>query len=360
VSAAGFEPTLASLEAPREILQLEGAVYGDNAEVADARFVEWLYARNPAGPGMVWYAPTGKTDAPSAGQVAVVPLRVELCGETGVAGLVLNVATHPHWRGRGVCAGLLAHAVAENARRGLCFTFALPNPNSTPVFLRRAGFADAGSVPLLLVPLDARALVATLHGLPRLGAGLGAGLLAALSAARRWRPPALPVEEVPADWDGIDALWARLRPARAVAVVRDRVFVAWRFGACPTRRYRLYAAWRGRDIAGLVVTRVAPILGMPAGLVVDLALAPGSGAAEVGAALVARAFAEFKASGAALAASLMLPHSPEYRALRAAGFVRCPRILEPQPFRVVLRPHARGIPPQLGGWFLAMADYDVV
>ena len=360
MTVAGFEPTLVSLASPGVILGLERVVYGD-AEVADPRFVEWLYAQNPAGAGMVWYAATNDTEAPSAGQVAVVPLRVEVHGQPGVAGLVLNVATHPRWRGRGVFAALLTHAAAENERRGLRYSFALPNPSSTPAFLRHAGFADAGSVPLLLAPLDAGALAATRRGLARVGVGIGARLLAAFGAARRARPSALPVDEVPADWEGFDALWTRLRAMRSVAVVRDRTFAAWRFGACPTRRYRLYVARSGGDVAGFVVTRLAPVLGMPAGLVVDLALVPGPAADEAGAALLARAFDEFAAGRAALAASLMLPHVAEYRALRAAGFFPCPRLLEPQPFRVVLRPHRPGMSSSgLAGWFLSMADYDVI
>jgi hypothetical protein len=143
-------------------------------------------------------------------------------------------------------------------------------------------------------------------------------------------------------------------------VVRDRKFAAWRFGACPTRRYRLHVVRSAGDVAGVVVTRLAPVLGIPAGLVVDLALVPGPGAEAAGAALLAHACAELAAGGAALAASLMLPSAAEYRALRAAGFVACPRALEPQPFRVVVRPHAPGLPPGLASWFLTMADYDVV
>lgn len=359
MSAAGFTPTLVPLAAPDAILGLERTVYGD-AEVADARFVQWLYGRNPAGEGLVWHAATGDADAPSAGQVAVVPLRVEVGGRAGLAGLVLNVATHPRWRGRGVFVGLLTSAVAENARRGFWYTFALPNPSSTPGFLRHAGFADAGRVPLLLAPLDPAALAATRSGLTRLGVGIGAHLLAALGRRRRPSAAALAVDEVSADWDGFDALWARVRATRAVAVVRDRAFAAWRFGACPTRHYRLYAAQSGGDVAGMIVTRLAPVLGVSAGHVVDLTLAPGATAEAAGAALLARAFEEFAAGGAALAASLMLPPAAEYRALRAAGFVPCPRVLEPQPFRVVLRPHAPGLPPGLRGWFLAMADYDVI
>jgi GNAT superfamily N-acetyltransferase len=358
VSGRGFEPALASPASPGVILGLERAVYGDT-EVADARFIAWLYARNPVGEGLVWYAATGDADAPSAGQVAVVPLRVEVRGAAATAGLVLNVVTHPRWRGRGVFAALLAHAVADNARRGFRYTFALPNPSSTPGFLRRAGFADAGRVPLLLAPLDPVRVAATRRGLVGLGAGVGARVLAAFGAAHRARAARLPVEEVPADWDGFDALWPRLRAARGVAVIRDRAFAAWRFGACPTRRYRVHVVRSGGDAAGVIVTRLAPVLGIPAGLVVDLALVPGPTAEAAGAALLAHACDELAAGGAALAASLMLPSSAEYRTLRAAGFVPCPRVLEPQPFRVVLRAHG-AMPPTLEGWFLTMADYDVV
>jgi len=363
VSTAAFEPALVPLASPEVILGLERAVYGD-AEVADARFVDWLYRRNPAGEGMVWYAATAERDTPSAGQVAVVPLRVEVCGRRGVAGLVLNVATHPRWRQRGVFAALLERAVAENVRRGLLYTFALPNPSSTPAFLRHAGFADAGRVPLLLAPLDPSVLAATRRGAARLVVGLGGRVLTALGSARRASAGALPVEEVAADWAGFEALWPRLGTTRPVAVIRDRAFSAWRFGACPTRRYRLHVVRSRGEVAGVVVTRLAPVLGLPAGLVVDLALTPGADAEAAGAALLGHACAQLAADGAALAAALMLPHAPEYRALRRAGFLRCPRVLEPQPFRVVVRTHpagaAAGMPPGLGHWFLDMADYDAV
>ncbi len=249
-------------------------------------------------------------------------------------------------------------------QRGLLYTFALPNPSSTPGFLRHAGFADAGRVPLPLAPLDASALAATRRGPARLAVGLGARALAALGSARRAGGGAVPIEEVAADWEGFDALWPRLRAARPVAVVRDRAFTAWRFGMCPTRRYRLYVARSGGEVAGVVVTRRAPVLGLPAGLVVDLALVPGAGADAAGRALLRHTCAALAADGATLVAALMLPHAVEYRALRRAGFLVCPRVLEPQPFRVVLRTHpagaAAGMPQGLGEWFLDMADYDVV
>jgi GNAT superfamily N-acetyltransferase len=359
VSAAAFEPTLVPPASPGVIVALERAVYGD-AEVADAAFVEWLYARNPAGEGIVWYAPTGDAATPSAGHVATVPLRVEVRGRPGVAALIVNVVTHPRWRGRGVLARLAAHAIAENARRGFCHSFGFANPKSTPGFLHHAGFHHAGRVPLLLSPLDPKAVAVARTGPARLALRLVARALAAVGAARREHAQSLPVEEVPADWEGFDALWARLRGRRPLGFVRDRAFTSWRFGSCPTRRYRLFAVQSGGDVAGMVVTRLAPVLGLSAGHVVDLALAPGPDAPAAGAALLARARDEFAAGGVALAASLMLPHTAEYRALRAAGFFPCPRLLEPQPFHIIMRAHVPEVPPTLSGWFVTMADYDVI
>jgi hypothetical protein len=279
---------------------------------------------------------------------------------------VLNVVTHPAFRRRGVFAALAAHAVAECERQGMLFSFALPNPRSTPGFLHRLGFGDAGRVPLLVAPLDARALAAGQSGLRRLVRAIGGRLGAAVVAARRGRTDGAPLatEEVGADWPGFEALWARRRGAREVMVVHDGAFVRWRFGACPTRRYRLWIARAGGDVAGAVVTRVAPVLGVPAGLVVDLMLAPGATADAAGAALLARARAEFAAAGAGLAAALAVPHTLEHRALRRDGFLRCPRALEPQPFRVVVRPQAAGdvarVAGTLDGWSLEMGDYDVI
>jgi len=229
-------------------------------------------------------------------------------------------------------------------------------------FLGPLRFADIGRIPLLIAPLDPRGLEppgtsAAWRVLLRAGARAGS----ALSALRRRRlAPGARVVEAAADADVWDPLWERLRGKYAVMIVRDRAYVRWRFGACPTRRYRLYLAYdEGGAPAGFAATRVGTILGMRAGLVDDLLVARGRGP-EVGPSLLHAVLAEFEDAAVALAAALVPRGSEEYALLARAGFLRCPRALEPQPFSVILRSHGPRVPATVDDWFLTMGDYDAV
>jgi GNAT superfamily N-acetyltransferase len=363
VSGQAWEPTPLPLEHAELVLGLERLVYGES-DVAERPFYEWLYRANPAGEGIIWYAATGSPEAPSAGHYAVVPMRVAVHGETVRGSLSLNTLTHPRYRRQGVFAELAERVFAECDRRGIAFTYGFPNPASFPGFVGRLRFAGIGRVPLLLAPLRPRDITPPGAGSAwRLILRAGAHLASALSALARRRaaPAPVPVTETSPQLAIWDRLWERLRGKYPVMVVRDRAYVAWRFGACPTRRYRLYLAERDGEPLGFAATRVGTVLGLRAGLVVDLVTAPGARGHAAGRSLVRAAVAEFAASEVPLAASLALRHTAEYACLRSAGFFRCPRALEPQPFPVILRRHgAAPVPATIGEWLLTMGDYDAV
>jgi hypothetical protein len=361
VSERGWEPAPLPPGRADLVLGLERLHYGAS-DVAEPAFHDWLYHANPSGEGIIWYGRTDDAAAPSAGHYIVVPMRTAVRGAVVTASLSLNTLTHPRYRRQGVFVALAEQVFAECVRRGIAFTYGFPNPSSLPGFVGRLRFADIGRLPLLLLPLDARGVVVPAAG--PVGWLLRAGVrgAAAFSAlARRRLDARVPVDETAAEDPVWDRLWERLRAKYPVMVVRDRAYVAWRFGACPTRRYRLYLA-RGDDHGplGLAVTRLGTILGMRAGLLVDFVLAPAAGPA-AGSALVRAALAELAASGVALVASLVPRHTEEYTCLRRAGFLPCPPALEPQPFPVILRRHGGpDVPATVGAWLLTMGDYDAV
>ena len=351
---SGWQPTPLALDDAEIVLALERVAYPES-DVATRPYYDWLYRANPAGEGLIWYAATGDAEVPSAGHYAVVPLRVAVAGEPVMASLSLNTLTHPRYRRQGVFTTLAERVYAACRARGIAFTYGFPNPSSHPGFAGPLGFTTIGRLPLLVAPLGGpgggRPLVAL--------AARAARPLSAL--VRAWyRGPRAAVREERADSDVWDALWTAVRGKYPVRGVRAARHVAWRYGRCPTRRYRLYAARDARGVRGFVATRVDRILGMRAGLVVDLVVRPGDGAALAG--LLEAALAEFATAQAALAVALASPHTEEHVGLRHAGFFPCPRALEPQPFPVILRRHAEAppVPDRLTAWLLAMGDYDAV
>ena len=356
-------PARLPLERARIVLDVERMVYGDG-EVSERGFYDWLYRANPAGEAVIWYAATGDPGSESAGHYAVVPVRVALHGAAVAGSVSVNTVTHPDFRRQGIFVALAERVFADCARRGIAFTYGFPNPSSLPGFVGRLGFADIGRVPLLLAPLDARGIALPGSGavrrlLVRAGAAVATPVSALLRRRARGRAR---VTETPADAADWDRTWETLRGKYPVMVVRDRQYVAWRFGGCPTRRYRLYVAHGDAGPTGFVATRVGSVLGMRAGLVVDLVVARGEAGRDAGLALLAAAMQEFAGARVALAASLMPAIGEEYACLRRAGFFPCPRLLEPQPFPVILRHHGSSatVPARLGDWLLTMGDYDAV
>jgi GNAT superfamily N-acetyltransferase len=363
MTAARWQPAPLALERAGVVLDLERLVYGVS-DVAARPFFDWLYRENPAGEAVIWYAATGGRAPESAGHYIVTPVRVAVHGSTVTASVSVNTVTHPEFRRQGVFVALAERVFEECARRGIAFTYGFPNRNSLPGFVGRLGFADIGRIPLLLAPLGPVATVPD-------GAGPGRRLLLRAGGRAAWTLSRVVrsglagrarVTEVPADAVDVDRLWERLRGKYPVMVVRDGRYVAWRFGACPTRDYRVLVAHDERGPAGMVVTRIGLVLGMRAGLVVDLLVVPGSAGRDAGLSLLRTATDDFARAGVALAASLVPAVGEEYRCLRRAGFFPCPRRLEPQPFRVILRRHAAEacVPNAIASWFLTMGDYDAV
>ena len=99
-----------------------------------------------------------------------------------------------------------------------------------------------------------------------------------------------------------------------------------------------------------------------ADIIADLASAEGRAAGRL---LIDQAYSYSKDHDLDLVASLALRHTDEFRLLRSRGFWVCPKFLQPQPYRLVIRCHDEEASPSrlaydLRNWFVTMADYDAV
>lgn len=351
--AVPYTPDLAD-----KVLTLHRSIWPDT-EIGDDAYHRWQYQDNPAGPALSALAMQRQQGA-VIGQFGALPVRMWIDGAERLAALALNVATNPAERGRGVFTALGLAADEYMTQAGATLAWALPNENSFPGFVGHLGYSRAGDVPLLARPVNVRRLVQRRVRLP--GLDRAAALLARPFAAPL-PPAARPVDGVAVRVVGrfdepFDALWARVRGRQRVMVVRDARYLDWRFRSIPLREYHSFLATVDGEPAGYIVLRIAKIVDMDAGLVVDFVTVPANDGKRAGRALLSEALAWFAGRDLDLLGSLMLPHAPEYRLLRQAGFYALPRALLPQPFRVVARDGDTFR--DLRNWFLTMGDYDVV
>ncbi len=116
-----------------------------NASFATDKFnpaaLAWRYRDNPAGTVIGADAWDGER---LAAHYVACPLEARIDGEL-VRGLVsLNTATRPDYQGQGLFTRLAEHAYGLGRDAGYGFVIGVANANSTPGFLRKLAFQDAG------------------------------------------------------------------------------------------------------------------------------------------------------------------------------------------------------------------------
>lgn len=365
-SQEGWVSSRYSPEDAQDCLQLLGKIGGDS-ETATPAYHDWQCQRSPAGPAIVTLA-RGVETGGLVGQAVTIPIHIRLSSKVSTAGLTLNPVVDPDYKDADIFADLIKDVCARSAEEGIAFSYGLPDQLSYSTFVKKAGFRDAGSVLLLIRPLNPERLaLKTTHGhLPRRMAAI---------ARRIWRiPGAIPSQEGPADleiaevgsFDGSFAIfWERVQYRFPIMVARNPAYLNWRFVDVPTREYTTFAARSGGHMRGFVVLRAAPLGEFSAGLIVDLVVEASAEGRLAGRLLIDRAYSYSKDRDLDLVASLTLRHTDEFRLLRSRGFWVCPKFLQPQPFRLVVRCHDEEASPSrlaydLRNWFITMGDYHAV
>ncbi|QWF16142.1 GNAT family N-acetyltransferase [Lysobacter capsici] len=156
----------------------------------NATYLDWLYARNPAGQVIGCDAWEGDT---LAAHYVCVPVQAVVAGRPLRVMLSLNTATHPDFQGKGLFTRLADATYQAGAAAGVGAVYGVANANSTPGFIRKLGFT-------LVRPLDAQI-------------GLGRIDDRDAQAAREQA-------EFRRDWSQAALAWRVANPQRSYALVR--------------------------------------------------------------------------------------------------------------------------------------------
>lgn len=241
------------------------------------------------------------------GLSAYIGTRFKLGAATGSAFQAVDSFVSDEMRGRGIFARL-ARCYADYAlEQGADVLWGFPNPNAAPIWFGRLGWTGHGQIPLLVRPLRAG------WALRRLGLG---GDFRTISAQDRNLQP------LPEAGPWLDALWDRYAQGIGCAVLRDAAFIRHRLFQSPhAPHYRVVGV--PDDKGCLVATRAMAKHG---GRIAYLLEAMGG--ADLGGALRSE-LGRLCDQGVELVLAWSYPWSPNYRALRASGFMPIPAAVRP-------------------------------
>lgn len=339
-----------------EMIDITKENYGD-IEISDEKFLQWQYFNNPAGKALIKLAKSDNNEV--VGQYVIIPMKMRIKEKTVDATLSLNTLTRKDYRGKGIFTKL-ADAVYNQCKEDkIEFTYGFPNQNSYSGFIRKLKFTDLGSVPLMVYPLNIEKLVLK---------KFDSKLLAKLASTFRFifnvrieDKNDITIKVIDKDFNDFNLFWENVKDKYKVIGVRNSEYIKWRYKDVPIREYSIIGAYRNNQLVSYAILRNAEIEKFNCGMIVDFMVKEGEILA--GIKIIKESINKFNNNGMELLGCLMSEKTEEYKILKKSKFIRCPKFLEPQPFKVIYRNHFNNRNDALEGmdnWFLTMGDYDVI
>ena len=280
---------------------------------------EWWFERGPYGRAAIVLAEDGGT---VVGVAAMTALRIVVDGEPQPAGMAVNLATHPGYRGRGIFSRVELEAERVAAEAGSAIGVTFPTAEAAQILANRLGWSHQPSPRVWARPLVGRVRAADV--------------------------PVEPLERFDARTDEV---WRRSSGSYGSHVVRDAEYLGWRYLRSP-RGYRCFAAVDGDRLGGFAVLRGGMRRGrLRLAVVADL-VAP-AGAVCAVRALLRRCAEEARRGADALVALPPVVHRATFARL---GFLPTPRTI--RFLAKELRPDARL--PVRDPWHVSLGDLDFV
>jgi GNAT superfamily N-acetyltransferase len=305
-----------------------------------ADFLRWKHVTSPFGPSIALGA---EENGRLAGVRLVMRWEFTAGGERVRAARMVDTATHPDYRGRGIFRDLTMAAL-EIARADTDLIFNTPNGSSRPGYLKM-GWHQVGTLRTALAPVRP--------------VRLASGARAALVRAERAAPAAAPIpfpslsevlDQEPRDV--AELLAARSAEAgRRLATRADPAYLAWRYCNVPGLDYRAIPVMRSGRMCGLGIGRVRARSGLRELTLTEVLVSPGDRAA-------ARAVLRTARRGGTDHVATHLPEgSTAARSCLASGYLTTRRVgltLTTLPLHAV-----PGDPRTPGSWALSLGDVEV-
>jgi GNAT superfamily N-acetyltransferase len=341
------------------VFQLSATVYG---EPFDEEEWTWSYENSPLRPARIYLAE-------SEGRIIglrIFPYReVKVRNDVFISVLAVGGMVHPDFRRRGIWSALMRDGLESLRSEGIHLALSFPGTHRhSYVGFRKMGWSDLGTIPLLVKPLRLDGFLSKLVRSERVRSSTGRLSRFLARSYPRKRPPQagdLSIERIQSFDDRFDLLWEEASRQQMASVVRDQRYLNYRYRDRPGDKYVVFAAYRGRELAGYVVVRRAlQMLDLSIGLIMEIET---MGKTDVARFLLYEAISALDEEGVDGVGCLMMQHSPCYRVLRQGGFFPVPGRFNPRDYHPVVEADpskfSRAVMADRGNWYFTWGDFDV-
>ncbi len=343
-----------------KLAEMAAIHYGPDDDTANEEYLMHEYFNNPAGNVEMNIAWNPDADE-AAGQYAAIPMIIKTGDTCRKALMSVNTLTNDKYRGQGIFKQLATEVYDRAAKSSLEFAYGMPNQNSYPGFLKYLNFHDIGAIPLYVRPLRPSNIVHTFLKNPVLE--FFSKPFNSIYKLRSKKATTELVDFVSGAAIYADTFWNLIKDKYQVMIARDYEYMKFRFIDIPARDYSGYYAIVNDKPVAYAIGRVMKVSDISCAMIADFLFVDGF-EREAAEALHGLLKILMTKSGD-MAGCMLLPFTKEVKIIKHLGFFKCPRFMEPQPFRLILKPLAikasdASIVMDLNNWFFSMGDYDVV
>ncbi len=313
----------------------------------------WKFEQHPAARGAI---ATASLDGEIVGMVGFAPARLKVGEKRVIAHQALDTVVDPVCRGKGVFVGLGRAFYGAAAAWGAEIAYGFPNENAAPGWFGKLDWAQLGTPPFLVKPLNAGYFA-------RRVLGAAGALFDAVPLSLTGRPSGAGRAVTVTRFDGrVDALWETFSGAIPCAVDRTSDYLNWRLFDHPTATYETRAVFADDGtMTAFVTTHLADKHGGRIGYVMEVMHRPDAMADAV--MLLQLAISDMRRQKTDAILAWAAPHAPNYRVFRKAGFLPMPDRIRPIHLYFGGKPLSAWTAPVMTrpqDWYLSYLDSDTV
>lgn len=286
----------------------------------EPEYYAWKYGGGPWGENIALIA---EDEGKVVGLFCIMPKRLKVNDEIMLVGETGDAYTDPDYQGKGLFFKMISQAFTEIKKQGITSFYTTANDIALKIWTGLFRFEKLFDYQSVFRPLDYNAI---------LRQKLKWRWLSKLTA---WPLAMIDHLLIRRDWSGrhshsslaltdasdpvFDVCWEALGAEYSFTIVKDRSYMACRFGSSP-ESYQIYVYREKDEPLGYVVVKMVPMFGLKCGLIVDwLVGARASGQMKRMLRLIC---AEMQKQGVHFTATWVVPESMAGRAFRRFGFIK--------------------------------------